>query len=155
MEEITLVTNSHATLIQPNECYIYPMANSLRGGAIASEYNIRNLFGVLLSKSSAKTNNDFEANVDESSKWYGKELNINTSQNGQRKEYTSDFELIISPGSGMFYSSICSVSYCIKWHSSTEICQYVLKRICKKNKVYMLTVNVDLFLRVREEECVW
>lgn len=95
-----MVTNSHATLIQPNECYIYPMANSLRGGAIASEYNIRNLFGVLLSKSSAKTNNDFEANVDESSKWYGKELNINTSQNGQRKEYTSDFELIISPGSG-------------------------------------------------------
>ncbi len=45
--------------LHPNNCYIYPMANSLRGGAIASEYNVRSLFGVLLSKSSAKTKEDF------------------------------------------------------------------------------------------------
>lgn len=49
----------NSVFLHPNVCYIYPMANSLRGGAIASEYNIRSLFGVLLSKSSAKTKEDF------------------------------------------------------------------------------------------------
>ena len=57
-------------LIDKALCYIYPMANSLRGGAIASETNIRDLFGVLLSKSSAKTANDFAPLMDDTTSWY-------------------------------------------------------------------------------------
>lgn len=49
--------------IDSNISYVYPMANSLRGGAIASELNIRNLFNVLLSKSSAVSTDDFNPDI--------------------------------------------------------------------------------------------
>ncbi len=53
----------NSKFIDSSISYIYPMANSLRGGAIASEFNIRNLFNVLLSKSSAVSTDDFNPNI--------------------------------------------------------------------------------------------
>lgn len=78
--------------IDDNNCYIYPMANSLSGGAKASETNIRDLFGVLLSKSSAKTTEDFKPKMDDSQNWY------TTSIIGA--VLTITFNTIIGPGKG-------------------------------------------------------
>ena len=79
-------------IIDSNNCYIYPMANSLRGGAKASETNIRDLFGVLLSKSSAKTNTDFYPKMGASQNWYTASIADNV--------LTIEFRTIIGPGKG-------------------------------------------------------
>lgn len=83
-----------AQIIDKDICYIYPMANSLRGGAIASEYNIRNLFNVLLSKSSAKQFGDFDFDHDISGDWYTK------SSTSTNTDLLIDFNINIGKGSG-------------------------------------------------------
>lgn len=87
----------NSLFLHPNRCYIYPMANSLRGGAIASEYNIRSLFGVLLSKSSAKTKDDFMPTE------YFNSLSDNTwaiVTPKDSKNYNIQFKLQVTGGEG-------------------------------------------------------
>lgn len=52
-------TNAITNITDESQFYVYPMAASLRGGAIASEYNIRNLMTCLFNKSAAKSDTDF------------------------------------------------------------------------------------------------
>ena len=85
-------------IISSDRSYIYPMANSLRGGAVASEYNIRSLFGVLLSKSSAKSEDDFTVSVDDSESWYNCNLVLNSDNEKVLEFSTTKFN--INPGTG-------------------------------------------------------
>lgn len=53
------LTYSITNIADESQYYIYPMAASLRGGAVESEFNIRNLMTCLFNKSSTKTESDF------------------------------------------------------------------------------------------------
>ena len=52
-------TNAITNITDESQYYVYPMAASLRGGAVESEYNIRNLMTCLFNKSAAKRDEDF------------------------------------------------------------------------------------------------
>lgn len=52
-------TNAVTNITDESQYYVYPMAASLRGGAVESEYNIRNLMTCLFNKSAAKQDEDF------------------------------------------------------------------------------------------------
>ena len=52
-------TNAVTNITDESQYYVYPMAASLRGGAVESEYNIRNLMTCLFNKSAAKSDDDF------------------------------------------------------------------------------------------------
>ena len=98
-------TNAITNITDESQYYVYPMAASLRGGAVESEYNIRNLMTCLFNKSAAKRDEDFIL-------YYNKVIN------GQRPtletyydnanwyrinfddKYCELFDLVVGPGEG-------------------------------------------------------
>lgn len=98
-------TNAITNITDESQYYVYPMAASLRGGAVESEYNIRNLMTCLFNKSAAKRDEDFIL-------YYNKVIN------GQRptletyydnanwyridfdNKYCELFDLTVGPGEG-------------------------------------------------------
>lgn len=98
-------TNAITNITDESQYYVYPMAASLRGGAVESEYNIRNLMTCLFNKSAAKRDEDFIL-------YYNKVIN------GQRptletyydnanwyrinfdNKYCELFDLVVGPGEG-------------------------------------------------------
>lgn len=98
-------TNAVTIISNEDQYYVYPMAASLRGGAVESEYNIRNLMSCLFNKSATKSMDDFVLfynksinkkyptleTYSENSSWY----RVNTDLG-----YCEIYDIAVGPGEG-------------------------------------------------------